>query len=104
MTHVNYLPSYEKNRDAIDLIRWVLAVAKLPADSPRFAYYVSRWRVPEKISAAKNDGSFDEAVKNCPPYDPSWVRLVPAAITEYLKFIGDQRASCPQSASEVKFA
>ncbi|MCK6410991.1 MAG: hypothetical protein L6Q55_01025 [Azonexus sp.] len=79
-------PTYAKHRDAIDLIRWTLAVARISADSPRFAQYVSRWVVPEKIALAKAEGWFDEAVADCPPFDPSWIRFVPAALEEYERF------------------
>lgn len=68
--------------EAVDLIRWVYAVARLPADSPRFNWYVSRWAVPEKIAMAKAAGWFAEAVSKCPPIDPAWIRLVPAALAE----------------------
>lgn len=64
-----------------------MAVANLPADSPRFAYYVSRWDVPGKIARAISDGSFYAAVANCPPIDPSWVRFVPAALDAHRQFI-----------------
>lgn len=72
--------------EAIDLIRWVLAVAGIPADSPRFAYYFSRWRIPDKVAAAKAAGTFADTIKNCPPIDPAWVRLIPAAMAEYHAF------------------
>lgn len=68
--------------EAVDLIRWVYAVARLPADSPRFNWYVSRWAVPDKIAMAKAAGWLAEAVSKCPPIDPAWIRLVPAALAE----------------------
>lgn len=37
---------------------WVLAVAGIPADSPRFEHYVLHWNVLEKIRAAKVAGTF----------------------------------------------
>jgi hypothetical protein len=86
MQKVHSITSDSQN-DAIDLIRWVMAVARLQADSPRFAWYVSRWRVPEKIAKAKAAGNFHEFIANCPPIDPSWVRFVPAALDAYSKFI-----------------
>lgn len=72
---------------AFNIIRWCMAVAQLPADSPRFAYYVSRWDVPNKVARAIADGSYDDAVSNCPPIDPAWVRFVPAAIEAHRQFI-----------------
>lgn len=85
--HKNIHSFFSKEKqDALDLIRWVFAVARLPADSPRFAWYVSRWLVPEKIAAAKLDGTFDDLVKTCPPIDPAWLRFVPGALAEYRKF------------------
>lgn len=68
--------------EAVDLIRWVLAVAGIPADSPRFAYYFSRWCIPDKVAAAKAAGTFADTIKNCPPIDPALVRLIPAAMAE----------------------
>lgn len=85
MKNVHSIASQEK-LDALDLIRWVFAVARIPADSPRFAYYVSRWDVPNKIARAKAAGTFAEMVKNCPPIDPAWVRFVPAALAECAAF------------------
>jgi hypothetical protein len=72
--------------DAVDLIRWVLAVANIQADSPRFLYYVSRWAVPDKISAAKSAGTFDATTAGCPAIDPAMLRHVPAALSEYRLF------------------
>ncbi|WP_265942489.1 hypothetical protein [Dechloromonas sp. A34] len=89
LPNVHFITSKDQNT-AIDLIRWVLAVAGIRADSPRFAYYVSRWRVPEKIFAAKKAGTFTESIANCPPIDPAWVRFVPDAITEYQAFANPQ--------------
>lgn len=37
---------------------WCLSVAGLPPESPRRQYYIERWNIPEKIQAAKADGSF----------------------------------------------
>jgi hypothetical protein len=77
--HVHVITS-QKQEEALDLIRWVYAVARLPADSPRFNWYVSRWAIPDKIAAAKKAGTFADLVANCPPIDPAWIRLVPAAL------------------------
>ncbi|HLO62888.1 MAG TPA: hypothetical protein VK165_07975 [Azonexus sp.] len=76
-----------EQEEAIDLIRWVYAVARLPADSPRFNWYVSRWLVPEKIARAKAAGTFETSISNCLPIDPAWIRLVPAALEAYREFI-----------------
>ncbi len=73
-------------QEAIDLIRWTFAVANTRADSPRFCWYVSRWAVPEKIARAKQNGTFDCLVANCPPIDPAWVRFVPAALAACAAF------------------
>jgi hypothetical protein len=48
---------------------------------------VSRWNVPYKIMRAKIAGTFDESVKDCPPIDPDWLRLVPAALEEHRRYI-----------------
>ncbi|MGV0950463.1 MAG: hypothetical protein ACOYB3_07285 [Azonexus sp.] len=87
---VHSITSKSQN-DAVDLIRWCLAVTRLPADSPRFAWYVSRWLVPEKIAAAKKAGTFSATVANCPPIDPAWVRFVPAALEAYKAFTAPRR-------------
>lgn len=84
--HVHVITSKDQ-AEAVDLIRWVFAVAGIRADSPRFAYYVSRWRVPEKIAAAKKAGTFSESIARCPPIDPDWIRFVPAALEAYRAFI-----------------
>ena len=85
MKNVHVITS-QINLEAVDLIKWVFAVARIPADSPRFAYYVSRWDVPGKIALAKAAGTYADTVKNCPPIDPAWVRFVPAALAECAAF------------------
>lgn len=97
---VHSITSLEQE-EALDIIRWTFAVAKLPADSPRFAWYVSRWAVPEKIARAKAAGTFDNSIRNCPPIDPAWIRLVPAALEECSRFAESikppaKRASSPE--------
>jgi hypothetical protein len=101
--HVHVITS-QKQKDAVDLIRWVLAVAKLPADSPRFNWYVSRWAVPEKISAAKKAGTFAGLVANCPPIDPAWVRFVPGALqacADFAELIKPPNRKTPLSSSNA---
>jgi hypothetical protein len=84
-----------------------MAIPKLPADSPRFAYYVSRWDVPGKIAAARAAGTLDDLLKDCPPIDPAWTRFVPAALeawrefkAKYMRPKGEQ----PQSSSKRRRA
>ena len=84
-----------EQEEAIDLIRWVYAVARLPADSPRFNWYVSRWCVPEKIARAKENGTFEQSTRNCPPIDPAWIRFVPAALQAYQDFIATYPSAAP---------
>ena len=97
-------------QEAVDLIRWVFAVAAIRADSPRFSYYVSRWRVPEKIATAKKAGTFSKLIANCPPIDPSWVRFVPAALTAYRDFVAPKKPtnrraeSCHTDSSQNKLS
>ena len=81
-----HFPTSQERKDAINVIRWVWSVAGLPADSPRFSHYVSRWDVPAKIARAVAAGTFDEITANCPPIDPAWVRFVPAALEEHRQF------------------
>lgn len=77
-----HFPTSQERKTAIDIIRWTYAVAGIRPDSPRFAYYVSRWNVPFKVSRAISAGTFADTVKNCPPLDPAWPALVPAALKE----------------------
>jgi hypothetical protein len=84
---IHHFPISIEHSDAIDLIKWCFAVANMRADSPRFNYYVSRWDIPGKIKAAKAAGYFDSAVEKCPPFDPAWIRFVPAALSEHRKFM-----------------
>lgn len=84
---ITHFPTSNERQSALNIIQWCMAVAKLPADSPRFAYYVSRWDVPGKVARAISDGSFSAAVANCPPIDPAWVRFVPAALEAHRQFI-----------------
>lgn len=87
--HLNlaHFPTSEEKQTAINIIRWCYAVSDLRADSPRFAYYVSRWDVPAKVASAIAAGTFDELTANCPPIDPAWVRFVPAALEAHRQFI-----------------
>lgn len=64
-----------------------MVVPKIQADSPRFAYYVSRLDVPGKVARAIAAGTFDEITANCPPIDPAWVRFAPAALEAHRQFI-----------------
>ena len=86
MKNIHDITSKERT-EQLDVVRWVYAVAGLPADSPRFAWYVSRWRVPEKIAKAKAEGTFESAVSKCKPISPDWLRFAPAAIDAYREFI-----------------
>jgi len=76
-----------------------MAVAKLPADSPRFAWYVSRWDVPNKIARAITDGTFDDAIANCPPIDPAWVCFVPAALEAHRQFTAPRQPKADKAKS-----
>lgn len=84
---IRHFPTSHERNEALDIVKWVYAVAKLPADSPRFAWYVSRWDVPNKIARAKADGTFADLTANCPPIDPAWTRFVPEAIEAHRQFI-----------------
>lgn len=52
------IPVYWPEIDA-----WCLAVAGLPPESPRRAYYIERWDVPAKIRAAKAAGTFEATLE-----------------------------------------
>lgn len=86
LPNILHFPSSKERSDELDIIRWCYAVAGIAADSPRFAYYVSRWDVPGKIAKTKASGTFDTIISNCPPINPAWVRFVPAALTEWEAF------------------
>ena len=85
-SNVAHFPTSQERKDALNIIKWCMAVANLPANSPRFSHYVSRWDVPTKIKRAIADGTFDDLTANCPPIDPAWVRFVPAALEEHRQF------------------
>lgn len=87
MPTVAHFPISESVNQALDIIRWCLAVAQLRPDSPRFAHYVSRWDVPGKIARAKHDFTFAEATRTAGPIDPAWIHLVPPALAEHAKFM-----------------
>ena len=78
-----------------------MAIPKISADSPRFAYYVSRWDVPGKIERARNAGTLDDLLSNCPPIDPAWIRFVPAALAEWRAF---QQAHARPKAEQAQFS
>ena len=91
--------SSPEHENYIKIIKWCYAVAGIPADSPRFAHYVSRWRVPDKIAAAESADTLETTLSKCPPIDPSWIRLVPAALDEYKRFVSEFRAFSTQQAA-----
>lgn len=72
------MPRLPRRRDALDLFgevpvtwadvaAWARAVADIGPDSPRFAAYVTAWNVPDKVRAAKLDGSFARIVGSVDP-------------------------------------
>ena len=42
-----------------EVVAWCERVARIPADSPRLEHYVTGWNVPDKIRAAKLEGTLD---------------------------------------------
>lgn len=85
-SNLAHFPTSEEIQTALDIIRWRHAVANIRADSPRVSYYVSRWNVPGKVARARADGTFETTTANCPPIDPAWIALVPAALAAYHEF------------------
>jgi len=85
-SNIAHFPTSKERDDELAIIRWCIAVPNIRADSPRFAYYVSRWDVPGKIDRARCTGTLDDILANCPPIDPAWVRFVPAALAEWRAF------------------
>lgn len=83
---IHKLPQSAKRLFEIDCIKWMLCVPRLSPDSPRFAHYFSRWRVPEKIAASKQRRDFDEITKDCPLFAPELAQYIQAGIDEYHKF------------------
>lgn len=86
-----HFPTSDEKQTAIKIIQWCYVVANLRADSPRFAYYVSRWDVPGKVARAIAAGTFDDLTAQCPPIDPAWVRFVPAALEAHRLFTAAHR-------------
>lgn len=84
-SHVAKLLSDEK-MERYRVLQWCLVVAHLEPDSPRLAYYVSRWRVPEKIASALANGTFDEIVKGCRSIDLRHLPAAAAALEEWEKY------------------
>jgi|GEM_PF-6664962 len=72
----------EEKKSALVVLQWCLMVARLQPDSPRLAWYVSRWNVPGKIAAAARDGTLDATLADCPPIDLCHLPAALAAIAE----------------------
>jgi len=72
----------EEKKLALLVLQWCLMVARIPPASPRLAWYVSRWNVPEKIAAAARDGTLAESIAGCPPIDLCHLPAALAAIAE----------------------
>lgn len=54
-----------------DVEAWLIAVPRIPPDSPRAAHYVKGYDVPGKIAQAKIAGIFDALVNRpAPPPEP----------------------------------
>lgn len=79
---VHHIALSEENRTALRVLQWCLCVAKIAPDSPRLAYYVSRWNVPGKIDAALADGSFAAVIAECPVIDLCHLPAALAALAE----------------------
>jgi len=91
----------------LEAVQWMLTVPRISPDSPRFAHYFSRWRVPEKIAASKQRGDFDEITKDCPLFAPDLARFIQAGIDEYHKFTNtrpEQSALKDQPPQTVKLS
>ena len=58
-----------------DVDAWLRAVPRIEPDSPRAAWYVAAWSVPDKIRAAKRRGDFDSIVNSTPESPFWWKRL-----------------------------
>ena len=90
---VHHIALSEENRTALRVLQWCLCVAKIAPDSPRLAYYVSRWNVPGKIEAAIASGSFADAIADCPAIDLCHLPAALAAIEESDRY--NKRATPP---------
>lgn len=53
-----------------DVATWTRAVAGIGPDSPRFAAYVRAWNVPDKVRAAKRDGTWTALAASVDPVAP----------------------------------
>lgn len=58
----------------LDVEAWLIAVPRIPPDSPRAAHYVRGYDVPGKIAAAKRAGTFDALVSRPTAPEP-WQRF-----------------------------
>lgn len=71
------LPLSDEKKIALEVLQWCLMVARIPPDSPRLPYYVSRWNVPAKIAAARASNTLADTLNDCPTID---LRHIPAAL------------------------
>lgn len=74
---LHFLPLSDEKSKALEVLQWCLVVARIPPDSPRLSYYVSRWNVPAKIEAARASNTLADILKDCPAID---LRHIPAAL------------------------
>lgn len=96
---IAHFPTSKERDEALNIIKWCVAIPQIRADSPRFPYYVSRWDVPGKIAAARAACTLDALLKDCPPIDPSWIRFVPAALEQHREFMAKTRPAKPATNS-----
>lgn len=57
-----------------DVDAWLIAVPRIPPDSPRAAHYIRGYDVVGKIAQAKRTGAFDALVNREVPPEP-WQRF-----------------------------
>jgi len=81
-------PLSDKEKEALLVLQWCLVIARIQPDSPRLAWYCSRWHVPEKVAAAAAAGTLDSTLATCPTIDrkhlPAGIAAV-AAWHDYLR-------------------
>lgn len=79
-------PMSEKEELARLVLQWCLVVARIAPDSPRLAWYCSRWNVPGKIADAAAAGTLADTLAGCPPIDRKHLPAGIAAIAAWHEY------------------
>jgi hypothetical protein len=91
-------PLSEKEKQALLVLQWCLVVARIEPDSPRLAWYCSRWNVPEKIAAAADAGTLADTLAACPQIDRKHLPAGIAAVAAWHEYLQPQIVPAPAKA------